>query len=810
MMASAALFFASARLPAQVQLQPNGQNSIALTIRSLRADVSITGQFASTHQTLVYKNTLNSRIEADFIYTLPPDTLVTSFAYWYGGERVPARIFEKAEAAFIYWQITTHQRDPAIIEKIGRNRFRARIFPVMPDADLKIEMTLVQTLHPSPGAMTYTLPIEATERVPLESAAIRVQVKDIATAMQVHNNFGLKESRTASMVTMHLDRENFEPERDLIIRIDRSGRTPLVSCCSGLSHGDGYFAAAVTVDHPMRHPRVSISGDTSEVVSDSPPVLTPGKSLLITGRYRHGSRLSFRLSDSSGAPDSLLTTDLSNRPADGGVARDLWADHWMAKLSQTGAARGEIVALSKRYRLPCRYTAWLAVPKSEMQSFWFDVAVARVEDAATAYVERQGGRGLDRNRQRQQEEWLTYLCLQVPIRSEQDRWVLGYAVEDVIANAAVDHAIMGDVSTSRHFQRFLYTLNRTVSPRTNWDEVTDLARRAADYTAHDLIKSLQAHNSNLSEVDALGAQTPAHIARASQGFQNFMARDPDSQSEMAEERNIAHLLQLMNTGQSLADFMAERERQWQENDPEVESVREELKAAASKRQKEPRPNWFEIAGGDLRGMRLHDLADARRQAKAEDLVEVRKAQIRAQSRVDDRLRYGYYAVRPGDPLIRISAPEDALHVAALMPDGEIKPLIWDAASRFWQARFDVPRYAPQGDYTITVIIVGHDSARRTVAVHYHVDLTPPSGVARSSAERNARAHLEITASDNTARVKAILPWNAVVELLPAGANLFRAEVLVPESFRSGSFAVTYVLTDRAHNRTVMQIDMAAK
>src|SRR5882724_4586796 len=75
---------------AQIVLKPNGGNGIPLHIKSLTADTSLVGQFASTKLTLVFQNETSERIEAEFMYVSPPQSLVTSFAYWDGDEKVAA------------------------------------------------------------------------------------------------------------------------------------------------------------------------------------------------------------------------------------------------------------------------------------------------------------------------------------------------------------------------------------------------------------------------------------------------------------------------------------------------------------------------------------------------------------------------------------------------------------------------------------------------------------------------------------------------------------------------------------------------
>ena len=110
-------------LPAQAQilLKPNGQNAAPLRVKALKADVKITGQFASTQLNYTFQNETSERIEADFIYSVPQHATVTHFAYWYGEEKVVARVVEKERAAAIYKHITSRMRDPALVEMIGKN-----------------------------------------------------------------------------------------------------------------------------------------------------------------------------------------------------------------------------------------------------------------------------------------------------------------------------------------------------------------------------------------------------------------------------------------------------------------------------------------------------------------------------------------------------------------------------------------------------------------------------------------------------------------------------------------------------------------
>ncbi|MCW3099459.1 MAG: uncharacterized protein JWL77_5077 [Chthonomonadaceae bacterium] len=167
--------------------------------------------------------------------------------------------------------------------------------------------------------------------------------------------------------------------------------------------------------------------------------------------------------------------------------------------------------------------------------------------------------------------------------------------------------------------------------------------------------------------------------------------------------------------------------------------------------------------------------------------------------------------RAGDPLIRVVAPDDAAQVIALMPDGEIKRLLFDREKAAWLARFDIPTYTPEGDYFVRVVIVLKDGTRKIVLLRYKVDLTPPKGSATSSIDTTAARdlHLELDASEDTARVAALLPWGERIEMTPSTteASHFAAIVARPTLFLHKAAQVTFILTDRAHNRTLITIDM---
>ncbi len=196
---------------AQILLKPNGQNAAPLRVKSLDAQVKIQGQFAQTALTYVFQNETSERVEADFFYTVPAHATVTYFAYWFGDEKVVARVVEKERAAQIYQYITSRMRDPALIEMVGKNTFRARIFPVMPNADLKVEIHTVQVLPSNAKGALYTLPLRGAEEGKGTFENLNVNIEGVLDGAfsSVSNNFGQPMTIEGNKFRYQLQQKNY-------------------------------------------------------------------------------------------------------------------------------------------------------------------------------------------------------------------------------------------------------------------------------------------------------------------------------------------------------------------------------------------------------------------------------------------------------------------------------------------------------------------------------------------------------------------------------------------------------------------------
>jgi hypothetical protein len=258
------------------------------------------------------------------------------------------------------------------------------------------------------------------------------------------------------------------------------------------------------------------------------------------------------------------------------------------------------------------------------------------------------------------------------------------------------------------------------------------------------------------------------------------------------------------SGLSAEQYIAQRE-EWYRSDPHLH-LRDELIIELRKDNPDPKRlarlerafvrDNYDKEWGEARLERIATAVELDKLDRFENPTDVQKAR-----RDEVARRYEELRARFGDPLIQIEAPKDAQQVIALMPDGTVKPLAWNAASGRWEARFDIPAWAAEGTYAVTVVVVAKDGARRTLTVRYHVDLTAPAARALAAAQ-GSTLRLDLEADADTARASALLPWGEEVALRPSATpGKFFALAQVPAEWRGKALTVTYILTDAAHNRT---------
>ncbi len=360
---------------AQIVLKPKGGDALPLRLKAMDSYTLIKDGVAATKMEIVFANEANARIEADFIYTLKPGSLATYFAYWFGKEKVVARVAEKERAKRIYEYITSRMRDPALIELIGKRTFRARVFPIMPHDDLRIEMHFVQALTGG----TFELPLVGNDRQAFDRLNVKVDVEHTDQTADVRENIGLAKTQNGKMTTIELKGENYRPTKDLRVTVvpkTAKVRADLYAAKSGGT--TGFFILNLTSSTGIAKPVVSFGGvKVSDVWPRRLPAVKAGQSILVSGRYIGTGPAKVALRDGSKLVGQTEAVFVDQREANNPASK-LWASMKIEGLGNTPKARAEVVRLSQRYTIPSQYTSWIAIPEEERKRYKQEKAMAEM------------------------------------------------------------------------------------------------------------------------------------------------------------------------------------------------------------------------------------------------------------------------------------------------------------------------------------------------------------------------------------------------------------------------------------------------
>ena len=79
----------------------------------------------------------------------------SSFSLWQGEEELRGEMMDRDRARKIYEEIVRRRADPALIELAGHGLLRARVFPIEPGQERKVELRYTQLLSRSGDALHF-------------------------------------------------------------------------------------------------------------------------------------------------------------------------------------------------------------------------------------------------------------------------------------------------------------------------------------------------------------------------------------------------------------------------------------------------------------------------------------------------------------------------------------------------------------------------------------------------------------------------------------------------------------------------------
>jgi len=152
LLAAQAAAFAGDLIPTDARLGP-------LRVASHRIETTVDNQIAMTRVEQVFANDHPAPLEAHYVFPVPKGATIIDFSMTVNGKLVRGELLEKQRARSIYEGIVRQSKDPGLLEHVGANIFRVRVFPILPNSQQKIELTYLERVNYDAGLCRWTYPL---------------------------------------------------------------------------------------------------------------------------------------------------------------------------------------------------------------------------------------------------------------------------------------------------------------------------------------------------------------------------------------------------------------------------------------------------------------------------------------------------------------------------------------------------------------------------------------------------------------------------------------------------------------------------
>jgi Ca-activated chloride channel family protein len=282
-----------------------------LTVRYHRVEVTIADQVATTRVDQVFANETGRDLEGTYVFPLPEDATVGDFSMWVDGQKLDGEVLTREEARRLYESIVRRNRDPALLEYVGRGAFQARVFPVPAGGERRLQLEYTQTLTAAADVLRYVYPLN-TERFsarPLQQAAVSVTLRSARPLKAIHSpshevSVTRPDELTAQVVW---EAANVRPGRDFELVFGVSPDPVALHVLTQRPAGeDGYFLllAAPAVRPPQRPVAqdVSLVFDTSGSMAGAKIEQARGALRYVVNRLRPEDRFNIVAFASTATP----------------------------------------------------------------------------------------------------------------------------------------------------------------------------------------------------------------------------------------------------------------------------------------------------------------------------------------------------------------------------------------------------------------------------------------------------------------------------------------------------------------------------
>ncbi len=225
-----------------------GKEGAPLEVQEMRVQAQILGPIALTEIEQTFYNPTNRRAEGTFYFALPANASISRVAMYVDGTLVEGELVERVRARKVYEEIVRKMQDPLLMEWQEGNVFKTRIFPIEPKSPKRVLISYTQLLPISGGERRYIYPLvsKMTQMGAIGSFELNVDLpSELALdSLTVPAFPDAKVVFKGKLAHVTLQRKNFQPTRDFVLRFSPLRREPMEILSDRRLNEDGFFLAS--------------------------------------------------------------------------------------------------------------------------------------------------------------------------------------------------------------------------------------------------------------------------------------------------------------------------------------------------------------------------------------------------------------------------------------------------------------------------------------------------------------------------------------------------------------------------------------
>ncbi len=156
-------------------------------LKSVDATIDLKQGIGNIRLEQTFHNPSPRQLEGEYLFALPGNAQVHDFHLYINGKKTHGEILGSKEATDIYEGIVRKLRDPALLEYVGHRLFKARIFPITPNSDRKIELSYAQVISYNSGTFRFSLPIRQSGQGIIETYHLTINLETEAPLANIYS-----------------------------------------------------------------------------------------------------------------------------------------------------------------------------------------------------------------------------------------------------------------------------------------------------------------------------------------------------------------------------------------------------------------------------------------------------------------------------------------------------------------------------------------------------------------------------------------------------------------------------------------------